>query len=89
MQVIFITDIRQVTVVANVGWAMIALTMSMIFINFIVIVIYTVRSKLFKPNEVNGNMVNQAEFVNYDNSHRSSAVTIMRYSNMPRSTRRL
>jgi hypothetical protein len=51
IQTIFITDIRDVKVVINTGWAMIAMMIHMIFINFIVISTHIVRQKWIKKTK--------------------------------------
>ena len=88
MQTIFITDIRQVSVVVNIGWAMIALTVSMIFINFIVVITHVVKNKFKKTN---ANI--QSEFPDFQNNTmtngRNSAITFITNDNMHTNSRRL
>ena len=82
MQTIFITDIRDVSVVTNTGWAMIAMTVTMIFINFAVVIVYTIKNKLKKiklSKQVTTNEIH-TNTVSCDNS----TIRITRYNNMSR-----
>jgi len=47
IQTIFVTDIRQVNVVIYTGWLMITLVVAMIFINFIVVITYSIVIKMY------------------------------------------
>ena len=99
MQIIFITDMRQISAVTGTGWAMISLTIAMIFINFVVIIAYTIRKllcifaslKLIDPQtkvEDGAPKVNNLpDFSVVNNSVTHSGVRIMRYSDIPRLAR--
>ena len=89
MQTIFITDIRQISVVVNTGWAMIALTVIMIFINFIVIITNVIKNKFKRKDHNAQDTSNKNIFRNNETPYGNSAVTITRHENMDRNLRNL
>ena len=89
MQTIFITDIIQVSVVVSTGWAMIALTVSMIFVNFVVVIANVVKNKFKKTGENTQNVFDETNCKNNVTTYRNSAVTTSRHEIMHRNSRRL
>ena len=73
----------------NTGWAMIALTVSMIFVNFVVIITNVVKNKLEKTGENTQNVFDETDCQNNVTTYRNSAVTTSRHEIMHRNSRRL
>ena len=86
MQTIFITDIRQVSVVIYTGWAMVALTVVMIFVNFAVIFTHIIKNKLRKIAKKKEEKKETPVVFNNMTSNENSCVTIVRHRDDRRMT---